>query len=134
MATDAPESVSMSAPGQTAEPINTAGPLKPAEPPMEEYERAAWYGFMPDDLAAADPDTTVITWVQYCGMMGDMVSAYDESKLPEWESLTQAAPDTEIKRDGAMVTLLFAAKALNMASFNCGLHWHGLLCLQQRQR
>ena len=33
--------------------------------PASEYERGIWYGFLPEELADADPDTTVVTWKQY---------------------------------------------------------------------
>lgn len=88
------------------------------EMPADEYERAVWYGFLPDELAGADPDNAVVTWKQYCAMLGRMIALYDESKLPEWEEMTADAPDTEMRRDGAMVSLLFAAKTMGIATFN----------------
>ena len=78
--------------------------------PASEYERGIWYGFLPEELADADPDTTVVTWKQYCAMLGRMISAYDNSKLPEWEEMTRDAPDAELLRDGAAIANLFAAK------------------------
>ena len=90
----------------------------PTEMPANEYERALWYGFLPDDLASADPDSTIVTWAQYCDMLGRMIKRYDESAYPAWEEMTANAPDTEMNRDGAMVSLLFAAKAMGYAAFN----------------
>lgn len=89
--------------------------------PVNEYERGIWYGFLPDELTDADPDTTVVTWKQYCAMLGKMISAYDQSKLPEWEEMTAGAPDTELLRDGAAMANLFAAKVtgLDYCNRNC---------------
>ncbi|MDD3920072.1 MAG: hypothetical protein PHO41_02690, partial [Eubacteriales bacterium] len=78
--------------------------------PADEYARAVWYGFLPDDLAAADPNGTTVTWAQYCDMLGRMIKLHDESAIPAWEEMTKDAPDTEMKRDGAAITLLFAAQ------------------------
>lgn len=82
---------------------------------MDEWERAAWYGFLPDD--ARDPDSPV-TWAQFCSILGNMIARYDESKLEQWEKDTVDAPEAEMRRDGGMVTLLFAAKAIGLDSFN----------------
>ena len=86
--------------------------------PGGEYERAIWYGFLPEELAGADPDKTVVTWKQYCAMLGSMIGRNKPKALVEWEAMTKGAPDTEMKRDGAMVSLLFAAKTMGYASFN----------------
>ncbi len=117
-----------SAPEASAEPENPpaaeqAPEIAPVagtatEIPADEYERAIWYGFLPEELAAADPDGTNVTWAQYCGMLGRMIKLHDESAYPVWEEMTANAPDTEMKRDGAMVSLLFAAEAMGYASFN----------------
>lgn len=92
--------------------------------PASEYERGLWYGFLPDELADADPDTTVVTWKQYCAMLGRMISAYDNSKLPEWENMTADAPNSEMKRDGAVVALFFAGKTMNLLYFNSSFDWN----------
>ncbi len=86
--------------------------------PTDEYERAVWCGFLPEDLSNADPDATVVTWAQYCGMLGKMIAEYDETLLPAWEEMTANAPDTEMKRDGAMVSLLCTAEFMGYDSFN----------------
>ena len=86
-----------------------------AEMPADEWERAAWYGFLPED--AGDPDSPV-TWAQFCSMLGNMIARYDQSKLEQWEKETAAAPEKEMRRDGGMVTLLFAAKTMGLDSFN----------------
>jgi len=88
--------------------------------PDDEYERAIWYGFLPDGLSEADPENTVVTWAQYCDMLGSMIKLYDKGAYPEWHEMTKNAPDTEMKRDGAMVSLLFAAKTMGIARFNAG--------------
>ena len=86
--------------------------------PDDEYGRAIWYGFLPEALADADPDDTVLTWSQYCNMLGSAIKLHKESNYSTWLEMTQSAPDTEMKRDGAMVSLLFAAKTMGYASFN----------------
>ena len=86
--------------------------------PDDEYERAGWYGFLPEDLVDADPDNTVLTWEQYCAMLGSAIRLHNENDYPEWQKMTKQAPDKQMKRDGAMVALLFAAKTMGYASFN----------------
>lgn len=46
-----------------------------------EYARAGEYGFIPESLLAADPDKTIVTWSEYCAMLGNMIAAYDETLL-----------------------------------------------------
>lgn len=84
----------------------------------QEYARAEECAFIPAELTAADPDKTVVTWEQYCTMLGNMISAYDETLLPEWEQMTASAPNTQMKRDGGMMSLLFAAELMGIDSFN----------------
>lgn len=86
--------------------------------PEDEYERGVWYGFLPDDLKEADPHSTVMTWKQYCSMLGNMINKLDSNKLTAWEDMTNQAPDTQMNRDGGMISLLFAAKTLGMLEFN----------------
>lgn len=86
--------------------------------PINEYQRAIWYNFVPSELTNADPDNTIITWKQFCAMLGNMIARYDVQALSQWEEETAEAPGKEMRRDGAMVTLLFAAKAVGMAQFN----------------
>lgn len=88
------------------------------ETPLNEYERAVWYGFVPEELVGADPDSTVVTWVQFCGMLGNVIRRYDSGVLAQWDKETAKAPGMEMKRDGGMVALLFAAKTMGMAQFN----------------
>lgn len=111
--------VSLSACGteeQTITPTTTAEAKElSTEIPMDEWERAAWYGFLPED--AGDPDSAV-TWSQFCAMLGKAISLYDESRLPAWEEETADTPEEEMRRDGGMVALLFGAKAMGMTSFN----------------
>lgn len=86
--------------------------------PTDEYRRAVWYRFLPKDLEAADPDSATVTWAQFCAMLGRMIGLYDASKLPAWEELTAGAPDTAMKRDGAMIALTFAAEQLGLLQEN----------------
>ena len=53
--------------------------------PDDEYERGIWYGFLPEELNEADPHDTVVTWKQYCSMLGKMIEKYDAIVLAEWE-------------------------------------------------
>lgn len=85
--------------------------------PADEYGRAIWYGLLPDALAGAGGDT-VVTWKQYCEMLGNMIALYDEALLPEWQALTASAPDTDMKRDGAAIALLYAARVMGIAQCN----------------
>lgn len=84
----------------------------------EEYARAKEYGFVPSALSDKNPDTTVVTWAQYCDMLGTMIAQYDDTLLPEWEKMTADAPETEMHRDGGMVALLFAGELMGIDRFN----------------
>lgn len=86
--------------------------------PTDEYRRAVWYRFLPEDLETADPDSAAVTWAQFCAMLGSMIGLYDASKLPAWEELTAGAPDTAMKRDGAMIALTFAAEQQGLLQEN----------------
>ena len=86
--------------------------------PSDEYQRAIWYGFVPDSLAGADPDGTVVTWPQFCEMLGNMVRQCDESAYPGWAELTADVPDTALKRDSGMIGLMFAAQAIGRDYLN----------------
>jgi len=86
--------------------------------PDDEYERAVWYGFLPEEVAELEPENTVVTWNQYCAMLGKAIRLHDEDAYKKWIKMTKDAPDTEMKRDGAMVSLLFAAKTMGYAQFN----------------
>ena len=111
--------ISLSACGTKEPPITPTATAEAedlsAKIPMDEWERAAWYGFLPED--AGDPDSAV-TWAQFCAMLGKAISLYDKSRLPAWEEETADAPEEEMRRDGGMVALLFGAKAMGLASFN----------------
>lgn len=86
--------------------------------PSDEYQRAIWYGFVPDSLADADPDGTVVTWPMFCEMLGNMVRQCDESAYPGWMELTADVPDTALKRDSGMIGLMFAAQAIGRDYMN----------------
>ena len=80
----------------------------------DEFARAVELGFVE---TTADPDCA-ITWKQFCEMAGRMIEAYDASALPAWQKMTANAPDTPMKRDGGLMSMLFAAKAVNLHTFN----------------
>lgn len=82
----------------------------------EELTRAIKYGFVTPKMASAHDSP--ITWKRFCEMAGRMIEAYDASALPAWQELTADAPDKTMKRDGGMVALLFAAKAVGLHTFN----------------
>lgn len=85
--------ISLSACGTEEPPITPTATAEAedlsAKIPMDEWERAAWYGFLPED--AGDPDSAV-TWAQFCAMLGKAISLYDKSRLPAWEEETADAP------------------------------------------
>lgn len=83
-----------------------------------EYDRAIAYGFLPEGMESVDPDATVVTWKQHCSILGNMIRLQDESALQGWEELTANAPKTEMKRDGALIALLFAGKTLGIDYWN----------------
>ena len=83
-----------------------------------EYERALGYGFLPDGLEDDDPDSRIVTWSEFCDMLGRLVVRVNEGALPDWEEMTAEAPDTPMKRDGAMIALLFAAQTLGVDDAN----------------
>lgn len=86
--------------------------------PGDEYAHGIWYGFLPEELAEADPANTVVTWKQYCAMLGSMIERYKPEALSEWQAMTKGAPDTVILRDGAAMANLFAARTVGMDYFN----------------
>ena len=87
--------------------------------PLNEYERAVWYGFLPEELKGAEPDSTTVTWKQYCTMLGKMIEAYDDGKLEEWNHLVADIKEESILREEAALCLLFAAKTLDIMVYNC---------------
>lgn len=105
-----------------SEDVNTNVPIEEEieqKMPLNEYERAIWYGFLSEDLADVEPDTTIVTWKQYCNMLGNMIKTYDESKLNEWQQLTANVKDEPILREEAALCLLFAAKTMDVMVYNC---------------
>lgn len=82
----------------------------------DEFTRAIEYGFVTEEMAA-NPDS-VITWKQFCEMAGRMIEAIDPNALPAWQEMTANAPETPMKRDGGMMSMLFVAKAVNLHTFN----------------
>jgi hypothetical protein len=107
----------------TIEPTATIASTGTAVPgpkgiPSDEYERAIWYGFLPEDLLDKDPDSTVVNWVQFATIMGNMIKRYDESAYPAWEELTRKVTATPMKRDGGMIGLVFGAQTIGMDAYN----------------
>lgn len=82
----------------------------------DEFARALEFGFVPEEMTA-DPDSA-ITWKQFCEMAGRMIETIDSNALPAWQEMTANAPDTPMKRDGGMMSMLFVAKAVNLHTFN----------------
>ena len=82
----------------------------------DEFVRAMELGFVSEEMAV-DPDSA-ITWKQFCEMAGRMIEAIDSNALPAWQEMTANAPDTPMKRDGGMMSMLFVAKAVNLHTFN----------------
>lgn len=113
-ANDAKTDVQSSVPANRNPATSLATEANGAPIPSGEFERGIWYGFLPEELAAADPDNTIVTWKQYCAMLGSMIERYKPETLAEWESMTKDAPDTEMKRDGAAISLLYAAKTVDL--------------------
>ena len=113
-ANDTKTDVQSSVPADRNPATSLATEANGAPIPSGEFERGIWYGFLPEELAAADPDNTIVTWKQYCAMLGSMIARYKPETLAEWESMTKDAPDTEMKRDGAAIALLYAAKTVDL--------------------
>lgn len=90
----------------------------------DELARAVEYGFVSEEMAVS-PDSA-ITWKQFCEMAGRMIETYDASALPAWQELTANAPDTPMKRDGGMMSMLFAAKTISLHTFNAGYPQDGM--------
>ena len=57
--------------------------------PDDEYDRAVWYGFLPEELAELEPENTVVTWNQYCSMLGRAIKLHDAAK----EAAEKTIPD-----------------------------------------
>lgn len=66
-------------------------------PPLSEYQRAIWYGFVPVELTDADPDETVVTWAQFCAMLGSMLEQCDSGALSWWKAETAGSPDRGVR-------------------------------------
>lgn len=86
--------------------------------PVDEYERAIFYGFIEDGVPADEAKGTVVSWAGFCELLGKMIKLYDETKLPEWETLTGGLTSAAIKRKGATVALLYAAETLGLNTVN----------------
>lgn len=87
--------------------------------PMEEYARSIWYGFAPEELLNQDPDSTTITWKQYCQMIHSMLMCKNTAMAEEWLQLASLA----LKSDQAMVRdqgcfVLYRAAELMGEAFN----------------
>ena len=85
--------------------------------PSDEFARAAWYGFFPEELAALEKDSPV-TWKQTCDLLGQMINVWDAERYGAWQEKTASAPDTQISWSGAMLALFEAAELLNVTDAN----------------
>ena len=85
--------------------------------PANEFDRAAWYGFLPEELSGMDKSAPV-TWKQFCGLLGRMIQVWDAGQYDAWCSKTAQAPDIGITWDGAMLALFEAARLLDAAEMN----------------
>ena len=86
--------------------------------PYDEYERAIWYGFLTEEYAEADPDTTYLTQRVYLDMMDRMIAKLKPERLERWKNLTKDMSNRQLHRDDAMIILLFAARTLHMDVYN----------------
>lgn len=89
-----------------AEPAPLSG-----EAPLNEYDRAVWYGFTE---APADADAPV-TEAQFVEMLSRVVGVYRPEGLTQWEAVpfVQNAGDSPVFRFYGAVLLLYAAEAMD---------------------
>ncbi len=93
-----------------AEETGTA--LTSGEIPSDEYERAVWYGFLPQGLAlGADKPAT---WGEYCTMIGNMLERKGETLGAQWKELAALAlhSEQEMVRDQGCFVLYRAAELM----------------------
>lgn len=90
--------------------------------PTTEYERAIYYGFTADGVTEKQAAKKTMTYKSFSAMLGKMIKKYDKSKYKTWQKLTKNAPKKIIKRDGAMVALLYAAETVGLNTVNSD--WH----------
>ena len=76
----------------------------------DEFERAAEYGFVTIEMRSAQD--APISWKRFCEIAEKVIELVDPSAVPPWQEMTADAPTKTMKRDGGMVALLFAAKAM----------------------
>ena len=69
--------------------------------PYDEYERAIWYGFLTEEYAEEDPDTTYLTQRVYLDMMDRMIAKLKPERLERWKNLTKDMSDRQLHRDDA---------------------------------
>lgn len=84
--------------------------------PEGEMERAAWYGFVPDDIKENADE--VITFSQYSEMLTSMIAAWDANRLPEWQKIiTAAAASGEgMKREDGILAISHAMVLMGITS------------------
>jgi len=101
--------------GESSAPLS---PQELGEPmPDDEYDRAGWYGFInPNDVTAGSQ----ITERDMVNMLSFMIGAYNKSSLERWSVLTQTTSTDGIYRDYGAMMLLYAAEAMDCASFTNG--------------
>lgn len=82
------------------------------EIPSDEYERAVWYGFVSKELA--ENRDKIVTWSEYCTMIGNMLSLHDETMGVQWQELAVLAlkSNEEMVRDQGCFVLYRAAELM----------------------
>lgn len=114
----AEEPQTVSTPSSDAAAEQVAQPEKPADPPMDEYERAIWYGF-----AAPEEDADrEISQREFADMLIKLVQTYRPEGEGEFEAIqfVQESNDEAIYRFHAAILLLYAAEAMDCATLPDG--------------
>lgn len=88
-------------------------------PPMNELERAEYYGFLPASLSGAKPDST-ITWKQYCNLIANMIQHSDDSLTAKWKELSRLARKSNDKmlRDQGCFVLYQAMELMGLENID----------------
>lgn len=86
--------------------------------PKDEMERAAWYGFVLEDIK--DNGDKAITFAQYSEMLTNMIAAWDASRLPEWKKIIAAAgaSNEEMHREDGILALSYAMALMGITSLD----------------
>ena len=90
--------------------------------PTTEYERAVFYGFIKDGVTEKKAAKKKITYKQFCVMVGKMIKKYKSENLSAWNKMTRKAPKKKMKRDAAVIALLYAGEAVGLNFANSIFH------------